>query len=193
MSSTFSNTAAPVASRSDIRQAPEPAPAKSASPAPTPPGPAGSPNGERFAALLHAFRDSGGTARGDDLGQLFEQHLRGDYVSLAKLLVARRVFGFKWRQTLWIPMFQFDAQDLSVKPAGQRVIDELGSAFDGWRLAEWFADANAWLGGRRPVDALDAHLPEVLDAARHDRASLGRTASSTHTVPPNASEAARRG
>lgn len=127
------------------------------------------PSSAGFAALLSAYRSSGGTARGDDLARLLADHHRGDYVSLARLIVAGDVFGFEWRQTLWIPMFQFDARDLAIKQGARQVLAELTADFDGWALAAWFANGNTWLGGHRPVDLLDRDLPAVLDAARADR------------------------
>ena len=119
--------------------------------------------------MREVFRSTGSVARGDDLGRLLEDHHMGDFVELAKLIVSGAVFGFDWNNTFWIPMFQFDLSDLSVKPAPQRVRAELAHAFDGWSLAAWFAEPNAWLNHRRPVDLLDSKLWEVLEAARADR------------------------
>lgn len=127
------------------------------------------PSSAGFAALLGAYRSSGGTARGDDLARLLAEHHRGDYVSLARLIVAGEVFGFQWRQTLWIPMFQFDSRDLCVKPASRQLLAALTPDFSGWALAAWFANRNAWLDGRRPVDLVDCELPGALNAARADR------------------------
>ena len=156
--STHSRGTAEFSAHTGSREAPQSAPQRAS----------GSPDSDSFAALLHAYRSSGGTARSDDLAQLFEQHMRGNYVDLAKLLAAREIWGFRWRQNLWVPMFQFNAYDLSVKPAARDVLAELGSSFEGWRLASWFVGAHAWLNGRRPVDVLDHDSAEVLDAARHE-------------------------
>ena len=122
-----------------------------------------------FAALLAAFRATGGTARGDDVARLLEDHGLGDYIGLAKLIANRDVFGFEWRGVLWIPMFQLELRDLSVKPATQHVLAELGSGFDGWSRATWFARPNSCLNFRVPVDLLTTDLADVLQAARADR------------------------
>jgi len=129
----------------------------------------GRPSSAGFAALLGVYRSSGGSARGDDLARLLEEHHRGDYVSLARLIGTGAVFGFEWRQTLWIPMFQFDPRDLAVKPGLRQTSWSLAADFDGWALAAWFASGNTWLGGHRPLDLLESDLPAVLDAARADR------------------------
>ena len=122
-----------------------------------------------FAALLAAFRATGGTARGDDVARLLEDHGLGDFIGLAKLIANGAVFGFEWRGVLWIPMFQFELRDLSVKPATQQVLAELGTGFDGWSRAAWFARPNSYLNFQTPVDLLASRLPDVLEAARMDR------------------------
>jgi hypothetical protein len=127
------------------------------------------PTSRGFAALLAAYRATGGTARGDDLARLLEDHGIGDFIGLARLIAGREVFGFEWRNTLWIPMFQFELRDLSVKPAAQQVLKELGAEFEGWSCAAWFARPNSWLNHRAPVELLATHLAEVLEAARTDR------------------------
>jgi hypothetical protein len=129
----------------------------------------GLPTDRDFIAMRASYRATGGTARGDDLGRLLEDRRRGDGVSLARLIVSGEVFGFEWQRTFWIPMFQFELRDLSRKPGPRQVLAELASEFDGWTLAQWFAQPNCWLNERRPVDVLDANLPAVLGAARADR------------------------
>lgn len=121
---------------------------------------------QAFHALRDACRPTGGVARGDDLGRLLEDHHGGDYVVLARLIASDEVFGFEWRATLWIPMFQFDLFDLSVRPMVRRVIAELDPVLDRWALAAWFAEANSWLEDRPPMDLLATDLDAVLDAAR---------------------------
>lgn len=127
------------------------------------------PDSDGFVALLSAYRARGGSARGDDVARLFEDLLRGDYVSLARLIVNGDVFGFKWRGVLWIPMFQFQPIDLAVRDSCRRVRAELGRGLDGWNVATWFITENSALDGRCPVDLLDTDLPRVLQAAASSR------------------------
>ena len=122
-----------------------------------------------FAALLAAFRATGGTARGDDVARLLADHGLGDFIGLARLIANGDVFGFEWRGVLWIPMFQFELRDLSVKPATRQVLAELGSGFDRWSCAAWFARPNSWLNFQTPADLLATRLADVLVAARTDR------------------------
>lgn len=127
------------------------------------------PSDRDFVAMRAAYRATGGIARGDDLAQLLEDLGRGDVASLARLIAAGDVFGFDWHRSFWVPMFQFELRDLSVKPAARQVLAELAPVFDGWTIAVWFAQANSWLNEYRPVDLLDTHFPGVLKAARADR------------------------
>lgn len=129
----------------------------------------GIPTDRHFRALRAACQVTGGIARGDDLARLLEDQQRGDFVTLARLIVSGDIFGFEWRDTFWIPMFQFDLRDLSTKHGPRQVLNELGTAFDGWELAVWFVQPNSWLNDRSPVDLLDTQLSAVLEAARADR------------------------
>lgn len=126
------------------------------------------PSDRALDAMREAFEASGGLARSDDLARLLKIQERLDIVRQAKLIVANGAFGFEWHRTLWIPMFQFDARDLSIKAGPRKVVALLGTGFDGWTLAAWFSRPNAWLHGHLPVDLLDSHLAEVNEAARAD-------------------------
>lgn len=122
-----------------------------------------------FSALRAEYGTSGGIVKGDDLARLFADRRVGDYVSLARHVGKGEVFGFEWQHALWIPMFQFDLDDLSVREQPRQVRVELEGHFAGWDVADWFVQRNVWLGRRRPVDLLSSDLPAVLQAARADR------------------------
>lgn len=122
-----------------------------------------------FAAMCKAFRPSGGMARGEDLAHTMAAHRQGDYASLARQIVDRDVLSFEWEASYWLPMFQFDLHDLSVRRDLLPLIWELQNDCDGWALATWFARAHADLGGQAPVELLDTELAAVLVAARAGR------------------------
>ena len=124
------------------------------------------PCGRSFIGLLAAFRATGGTAPGAIVGQLLEEHQVGSAVSLAKLIYTGQAFGFEWRDSLWLPMFQFDANDLGLKPCVQRVRAELPLLWSGWALAWWFAGSNARLDGRSPADVIDSDPNAVIWTAQ---------------------------
>lgn len=122
-----------------------------------------------FIALCQAYRASGGIARGDDLVHWMLGRGQGDSLHLAGLIVGGQAFSFAWRQTFWVPMFQFSPLQPAWGQGAREVLAELGPVLDGWQLAAWFARANGWLAGRRPLDLLATDLPLVLAAARADR------------------------
>lgn len=120
-------------------------------------------------AMLAAFWDTGGIARGDDLARLLEERDRGESKRLPAMIASGHVFGFEWHREFWVPMFQFDLQNLTLKAGPGVVLAELSPVFNGWELASWFAEPNSSLHGSRPVDMLDSDLAAVLEAARVDR------------------------
>lgn len=122
-----------------------------------------------FDGMIDAYKTGGGTARADDLALLLEERKKGDFVSLAKRMVSRDVFSFEWQNHFWVPMFQFNQKDLSIKPEVRRVVHELHDVLDNWTLALWFTEPNAWLKAKRPIDMVDRYFAEVLHAARADR------------------------
>lgn len=122
-----------------------------------------------FAAMGKAFRPSGGMARGEDLVHTMAAHRQGDYASLARQIVEHDVLCFDWDASYWLPMFQFDMHDLSVRRDLLPVFWELHHDCDGWALASWFARPHAALHGRVPVDLLDSELAAVLAAAGASR------------------------
>lgn len=127
------------------------------------------PDDRDFRVMWSAYRTSGGIQCADDLARLLEEQRCGDFISLARLIARHEIFAFEWRETLWVPMFQFDPHDLSVRPGPRHVLAELAPVFDGLALAMWFAQPNGWLHGARPVDLLDTQLDLVLLAAGADR------------------------
>lgn len=130
---------------------------------------AGLPCEREFTALREAYRASGGTVRRDALSRVLQGLEGAPEETLGKLLVTDEVFSFEWRTVHWVPLFQLDLRDMSIKPRPRRVAAELSDVFDGWALAVWFCHPNARLRNQRPVDLLDSRLSSVLSAARADR------------------------
>jgi hypothetical protein len=127
------------------------------------------PSGEGFIALLEAFRATGGTVPVEILERLLLG--RGcEPNSLAGLVSSGRVFSFDWRATHWVPMFQFDEDNLSPKEGPQRVRAALPSGWSGWTLACWFALGHARLREHSPANMMDGDLPAVMQAAQRQLA-----------------------
>ena len=147
------------------------------------------PTGRGFIALLEALRATGGTAPGDIVGRLLEEHQVGNAVSLAKLIHTGQVFGFEWRASLWIPMFQFGADDLSLKAGPQQARAELPPMWSGWSVASWFAAPNERLDGRRAADMIDTDLAAVIRAA-HQRRHVDAAPAPIHRTMREVAESA---
>lgn len=128
-----------------------------------------SPSSSGFLAILAAFASTGGTSRGDTLASVLKQHRAKENASLARLMVSGRVFCFPWRSSLWVPMFQFDLRDLSLKEEPRLVRNVLEPRLKEWELAAWFARPHFLLQGQRPVLLLDTQLDAVLNAAQHGK------------------------
>jgi hypothetical protein len=69
---------------------------------------------------------------------------------IARWIVERLAVSFEWQSQTMLPMFQFDLPGLTLRPCVAEVVQELRDVFDGWDLALWFAESNAWLCGAAP-------------------------------------------
>jgi hypothetical protein len=123
----------------------------------------------QFIAMLVSYRSSGGLARAQEVLALFKRHCGSDLATLARWIVKRKVVGFEWQSDLWLPLFQFNRIDMTPQPGLDPVLAELTSVYDAWELANWFAQANAWLADHTPAETLVLDPTAVLHAARADR------------------------
>ncbi|MDR6858518.1 hypothetical protein [Variovorax guangxiensis] len=122
-----------------------------------------------FAAMERAYHRTGGLALGDELAQRLGERLEQPISVVARWIVSRTVLSFGWRSQTLLPLFQFDAKDMSLRPAVADVVRELVDVFDDWELAVWFAQPNGWLRYAAPVDAIGRDPSAVLCAARAER------------------------
>ena len=126
-------------------------------------------NHDGFEEMIGIYSANGGTTTADGLAQLLEERSGGGFDDVAEYIVSRGIVSFEWRNHYWIPLFQFDMNDMSLKRGVSKVTRELSPVLDNWTLALWFTEPNVWLDGNRPVDRVDSHISKVLDAARADR------------------------
>lgn len=122
-----------------------------------------------FIALMSAYRPSGGTSRGDDLSYHLADAEPGYLTQLARQIVSGEILNFHWRQSFWVPLFQFEPGTSQVKAGVAQVMKELKTAFDSWETAVWFVQPHPLLDGARPLALLDAQPRQVKNAARNDR------------------------
>ena len=121
------------------------------------------------AAMVQAFRASGGLVSGDELAYLLGRRSKQPISTVARWIVGRQVVSFEWQSQTMLPLFQFDPSDLALRPCVAEIVRELVHTHDDWEAAWWFVSPNAWLDGAMPVERVDDDAPAVLDAARAHR------------------------
>lgn len=119
-----------------------------------------------FITLLDAYRPHGGLSR---LHHLKQTQSGGADIDIERLVREGQLCAFQWHHDMWVPLFQLELNGHALATAPQRIVAEFDRGFDGWELANWFIQPNAWLGCHSPIEWLNSHLPEVLQAARADR------------------------
>ncbi len=126
----------------------------------------------QFVAMLDAYRNSGGLCRVRELQEVFARSTDvggPDVAVLNGWITQREVICFNWQANAWLPWFQFDRLGMTPYPQLRPILQELNTVYDPWEIGCWFARSNPWLADCTPVDALLAHLPDVLQAARAER------------------------
>ena len=123
----------------------------------------------QYLAMARGYASSGGIAVCDEMVGLLRCCFDQPISVLARWIVGRAVVCFEWRATMMLPIFQLDLADMTIRPQVSDVLRELRDTFDDREVALWFAQANAWLDGRTPVDVLRSDPASVLDTARADR------------------------
>ena len=136
---------------------------------PTPPPSTPELAADRGAALAAAYRRHGGLASSDEVLRLMRPHADQAISRLARWIVTRRAISFTWHSCTFLPMFQFERADMSLKRAPNAIACELRAAFDEWDLAWWFVQPNSWLQDAAPIERIAADPESVLQAARADR------------------------
>ena len=124
---------------------------------------------QQFEAMCHAFRPHGAFVTGDEAVRMLRGISDRPLSTLARWIVSRSVLNISWQGESLIPMFQFNAFDMSMRPSCACAVAELKDVFDDWELALWFAAPNSWLDYAAPVAMLDDEGVAVLQAARADR------------------------
>jgi hypothetical protein len=123
----------------------------------------------QFLEMDSAFGTRGGWISGDEMARRLRRQWSQPISVLANWVTKREIVNIAWHSAILIPVFQFGSQDLQIRPVVQAVLAELGSVFDDWEIAVWFAQPNAWLNQQRPLDLAASDDAAVIDAARADR------------------------
>jgi hypothetical protein len=132
----------------------------------------GNENDHSFIGMLDSFRGSGGLARAQEVFTMFKGRSDLGVMTLARWMAQRTVLSLEWHADVWVPLFQFELQHMTVKPAMVPVLAVLNPVCTPWELAHWCAQPHRLLDGQSPADALDAGATQVLRAACADRFTL---------------------
>ena len=123
----------------------------------------------QFAMMEATFGRTGGLARDNVVAHQLRRHTGQPVSALAHWIVERTIVCLPWHSHMLVPMFQFNPDDMTLRPGAHEVLRELVDVFDDWELALWFARPNAWLHGATPVDKMVHDQLAVHRAARADR------------------------
>ncbi len=125
----------------------------------------------QFMAMQDTYRELGGLARVQEVFTIYKTRHGRDIASLARCIAKREVLSFDWRSQVWIPLFQFDGSDMTLRSGFAAVLASLNPDYGPWSIAMWFAKPNAWLQGATPASVLHRDAAQVLTAARARRLS----------------------
>jgi len=123
----------------------------------------------RLQIISDTFERQGGLWSDREVERRLRAHVDQPISILAHWIVGRRLVTFLCQQQRWVPAFQFDAGNMSLRRDPQQVLSELADVFDDFDVADWFASPNLLLQGAAPVDRIGDHPCCVLAAARLDR------------------------
>jgi hypothetical protein len=121
-----------------------------------------------FAELLNAYRRSGGLARGSEVAMRAARRRPAGTAWLEDCLQRRMLISLDWHSGLWLPLFQFDRSDMSLREEVRGPCAELSGVMDGWELAQWFIRPQCLLHHCSPLELVDTQPALVLEAARRE-------------------------
>lgn len=124
---------------------------------------------QRFVAIAAVFGRHGGMVTAEDANRMARLRSSNPGPVLARLMSTRELVWLTGHGRIWLPLFQFVPQTMSVRDEVLAVTAELSRVFDEWDMACWFAERNSWLGNRAPVAVIHENPGEVLETARADR------------------------
>jgi hypothetical protein len=123
----------------------------------------------RFVAIAAVFGRHGGMLTAADANRLALLRSTRAGSELARQISMRELIWLTGHGRIWLPLFQFDPQTMSVRDEVLAVTAELRHVFDEWDIGSWLVERNSWLGNRAPVAVIDENPTWVLEAARADR------------------------
>ena len=118
------------------------------------------------------YSRSGGVLSGQEVSLLMRRHCDQPVSQLARWIVNSNIISFDHQGQTWIPLFQFDQEQMTIKPAVSALLAELAPRINGNELAVWFVSPNECLSGATPLEAIEVDFAAVLKAASADRFAM---------------------
>ena len=123
------------------------------------------PTSKGFVGMLLAYRTSGGILNGEELSHLLNEYRQIDHLNLTVLFASDSLFHFSWRNNVWVPMFQFELSQLSIRPECRLIFKALKKSMDDWSATSWMVNPNTLLDKKLPIDLIEFEFASVLSAA----------------------------
>lgn len=123
----------------------------------------------RSSEIGRVFERHGGVASVEEVALLMRLHCDQPVSQLARWIVGSKIVHFVDQSQTWVPLFQFDLDDMSIRPAVITLLGELSPVMENDELAAWFVTRNEWLSDAAPIEMMEADIQAVLDPARADR------------------------
>lgn len=123
----------------------------------------------QFIAMLNGYRRSGGLAQAKEVASMCHRSGTGSLGLLADGIVKRHLISIDWQSRIWLPLFQFNRPEMSLREGLRDVLAELVVACSAWDIAYWFSQPNPWLFHGAPADMLARSVQDVVHAARAER------------------------
>jgi hypothetical protein len=121
----------------------------------------------RNAAARKAFLAEFGALTSKQLAELVGSRATNRAALANRWKAQGRIFAIEAGGQHLFPTFQF-TEDGQPRPVVAEILAAFGPTASGWQTALWFAGANGWLGGKRPVDLLEPAPAAVAAAARRE-------------------------
>ncbi|WP_418320300.1 hypothetical protein [Piscinibacter sakaiensis] len=115
--------------------------------------------------LIEAFNAAGGIASGEKITILLRRRCDQPLSQLARWIVSGDIISLDWRGQTLIPLFQFDLEQMTIKPEVVALLAALAGRLDNDQASRWLVAPNIWLNDRKPLDCIADDLPAVLKAA----------------------------
>jgi hypothetical protein len=121
-----------------------------------------------FIELLNAYRSRGGLARASEVTARVVSRRPVGIAWIEQCFAHRLLVSVIWHSMVWLPLFQFERSDMTLRDEVFRTCGELRDVMDDCEMAAWFVHPQCGLNHCSPLDMLDSRPELVVEAARRE-------------------------